>query len=78
MGRLEHARGGLRDRLVEVAAAALLATLGYAASSGAMMIIGEIKRIELWLLGAAVVSILGCFVIKPLMARVYAAGGKDG
>jgi membrane protein DedA with SNARE-associated domain len=57
--------------------AALLGTVGYAASSGAMIILGEIKRVELWLLGAAAGSVIIFLAVRIACVRArQSTGGK--
>jgi membrane protein DedA with SNARE-associated domain len=57
--RLAFPRFALIDLVGCAGWAALLGTLGYAASTGAMLILGDVRRIELWLLGAVV----GCVIV---------------
>jgi membrane protein DedA with SNARE-associated domain len=42
----------------------LLGGLGYLASGGAAALLGEVKRVELWLLGAAVATAIGLVVAR--------------
>jgi len=49
--------------------AGLLGTVGYAASSGATVILGEVKRAELWLLGAAGASMGVLLAARLLVGR---------
>jgi membrane protein DedA with SNARE-associated domain len=49
--------------------AGLLGTVGYAASSGATVILGEVKRAELWLLGAAGASVGVLLAARLLVGR---------
>jgi len=52
-----------------VAWAGLLGVVGYAASSGATVLLGEVKRVELWLLGAACTSMVVVLVARRLVRR---------
>ena len=56
--RLSYARFVLVDAVGCVVWAGLLGALGYWASSGAAALLGEIKQIEVWLLGAALTGVL--------------------
>jgi membrane protein DedA with SNARE-associated domain len=49
--------------------AGLLGTVGYAASSGASVILGEVKRAELWLVGAMGASVAVLAVARVLVRR---------
>jgi membrane protein DedA with SNARE-associated domain len=49
--------------------AGLLGMVGYAASSGATVILGEVKRVELWLLGAACTSVVAFLAGRRLVRR---------
>jgi len=49
--------------------AGLLGTVGYAASSGATVILGEVKRVELWLLGAVCASVVVLLAARLLVRR---------
>jgi membrane protein DedA with SNARE-associated domain len=67
--------------LIDLAACAVWATLlgaaGYGASSGAMLLIGEVKRVELWLLGAVAGSLLAFLAIRVVFARTRPARKAD-
>jgi len=76
--RLSFLRFSLIDLLSCVVWASLLGTLGYAASRGAMTLIGEVKQIELWLLGAVAFSIIVFLAIRIVLARTrITTGGKQ-
>lgn len=49
--------------------AALLGLLGYGASSGAAALVGDVKRIEMWLLAALAVSVLALLAARWAIAR---------
>jgi membrane protein DedA with SNARE-associated domain len=67
--------------LIDLAGCAVWATLlgavGYGASSGAMLLIGEVKRVELWLLGAVAGSLLAFLAIRVVFARTRPAREAD-
>lgn len=56
--------------------AILLGTLGYLGSTAAMVFFGELKRVEFWLLCAAVVSLAIFLAIKFAIARARRAAGR--
>jgi membrane protein DedA with SNARE-associated domain len=70
--RLRFSRFALVDGVGCVAWAILLGTLGFAASSGAVLLLGEVKRVELWLMGALAAS-----VAVYLLLRLTGAGGRE-
>lgn len=53
--------------------AAILCTVGYAGSSGVAVLVGEVKRVELWLLGmglaSAVAFVAGRFLYRRKRRR---------
>jgi len=53
-----------------VAWATILGLLGYGASRSAAVLLGNVKRAELWLLGAIVVSIAAYWLIRRILKRV--------
>jgi membrane protein DedA with SNARE-associated domain len=55
--------------------AVLLGALGYAASTGAALILGEVKRVELWMLGAIAGSLLLFFAMRLASASVRQGPG---
>jgi membrane protein DedA with SNARE-associated domain len=55
--RLSFPRFVLIDLVGCAVWATLLGMLGYGGSRGAMLVLGEVKRVELWLLGALAVSV---------------------
>lgn len=76
--RLSYRRFALIDILSCVVWAALLGTMGYSASLGAMALIGEVKQLELWLLGAVACSILVFLALRILLSRTrITEGGKQ-
>jgi membrane protein DedA with SNARE-associated domain len=73
--RLSFPRFVLIDLVGCAVWAALLGTLGYAASRGAMIILGEVKRVEFWLLGAAAGSVIVFLAIRIAGVRALQTTG---
>ena len=67
--RLSFGRFVLTDLAGCAAWAALLGTLGYAASSGATVVLGEVKRVEVWILSAVLVSVIVLSAVRFLYKR---------
>jgi membrane protein DedA with SNARE-associated domain len=76
--RLAFTRFALIDLVGCAAWAVLLGILGYAASTGAMLILGEVRRVEFWLLGAAVGCVIVYLVIRLAGASAtHTTGGRQ-
>jgi membrane protein DedA with SNARE-associated domain len=73
--RLSFRRFALIDLVGCAVWATLLGTIGYAASTGAMVILGDVKRIELWLLGAAAASLIAFLAIRIAGVRALQTTG---
>ena len=71
--RLSLSKFVLIDLVGCVVWATLLGAAGYGASSGAMLLIGEVKRLEVWLLGAVAASVLVLLTIRVWFARAHRA-----
>jgi len=67
--RLTFAQFLLADVVGCVLWAGLLGAAGYAASHGASLLLGEVKRIEFWLLGAAVTGALAVAAVRRYSSR---------
>jgi membrane protein DedA with SNARE-associated domain len=74
--RLSFPRFVLIDFVSCAVWAVLLGTLGYAASSGAMLVLGEIKRVELWLLGAVVACLIVFSTIRIVCGKARQKIGR--
>lgn len=59
----------LTDAVGCAAWAGLLGMVGFAASNGATTILGEVRRAELWLLGAAGVALVVLLAVRLLLKR---------
>jgi membrane protein DedA with SNARE-associated domain len=76
--RLPFSRFALVDGVGCTVWAALLGTLGFAASTGAVLLLGEVKRVEYWLLGALAACVALYLVLRRIGAderRVVAGAG---
>lgn len=67
--RLPFARFALIDLLGCLVWAIVLMTLGWLLSNSATLLLGEVRRIELWLLGALIMSMMVFLIIKLLLRR---------
>jgi len=77
VGELSFAKFAMMDILGCVAFTSLFATLGFLFSSSASLIIGHVKRVELFLLLATIFFALVFHLIKVLAQRHTAGSEKD-
>ena len=74
--RLSFARFVVIDLIGCLAWAGLLITLGRLLSNGATMLIGEVRRIELWLLGALLLSVTVFLIFRIIIRRAMIANRR--
>jgi membrane protein DedA with SNARE-associated domain len=77
VGELSFAKFALMDILGCVAFTSLLATLGFLFSTSASLIIGHVRRVELFLLMATILFTLVFRLVKVLAQRHTASSEKD-
>jgi len=76
-GELSFAKFALMDMLGCVAFTSIFVTLGFLFSSSASLIIGHVKRVELFLLLATIFIALVFHLIKVLAQRLSGSSEKD-
>jgi len=74
--RLSFARFVVIDLIGCLAWAALLITLGWLLSNSATRLIGEVRRIELWLLSALVLSVTVVLIFRIIFRRAMIANSN--